>query len=712
MQYKDFEVTILPPREGEFPVRVRSPAGDDQGTFSLPFDEEGLADLSPESLGGRLFEALFSGQVRSLFDASLGMIRDRPDVGLRIKLCIDPEESPELARLAGLPWEYLYRRDTREFLSLSMHTPVVRYLEVPRPAEPLPLEKPLRILFVLASPRDQPPLRVEEEKGGISRALEQQRRAGQVEFEFVEGPDTATRLRRKLEEQAWHVVHFMGHGDFDPHSGKGQLCFEDQEGNTAPFSADKLMILLRDYPTVRLVFLNACRTAAMAGGGEQHDAFMGVASALVLGGVTAVIAMQFPISDQAARTFSEELYTQLARSRPVDEAVSRARQAVQIGLEGQEWGTPVLLMRSSDGRIFEPSPGSRQPDLSWVQATLPERDAVGVSRWLRAIQIRFDREMRPGEVSLSSSGPWFGLRRARVRYDTATRTFTFTRDNFLKPLPANTRIDFTMNEPGWGGNFQDRQGNVAPQDHFGFTTGTTLFSRRAALGIGLGLVLILAMVVIGLLAFRPRPSAYMELVLDNSNVAGQDGLSQIKDALRRELERSLPNSALALRIFGNECGQTQRLVDFRRGNAGQVAAALLGVRLVDHADLTEAIRQALDDVLRPGGRQPRAVVVITWGIEGCGSDLQAALKSYRQQLGSAVNLYLIGLGKASVEVDLPGVQSKLYERGEIEVELKRILAALEGGQMPGLLPTPARTPRLSPTPTHTPSVKPSPSPTP
>ena len=733
MEYKDFEIAILPPQEGRFPVRVRSPAGDDQGVFSLPFSQEELAQLQAdlgrlaacgpgqegllESLGGRLFEALFSGQVRSLFDASLGMIRSQPNVGLRVKLCMDPEESPEVARLAGLPWEYLYRHDTHEFLSLSVRTPLVRYLEVPRPAEPLPLEQPLRILFVLASPQDQPPLRVEEEKESINRALEQQRQAGKIEFEFVEGPDTATQLRRKLEGQACHVVHFMGHGDFDPQSGKGQLCFEDEEGSTALFSADKLMTLLRDSPTVRLVFLNACRTA------------MGIAPALVLGGVTAVIAMQFPISDEAARAFSKELYTQLARGRPVDEAVSGARKAVEArpGTEGQEWGTPVLLMRAPEGKIFDLPPESRPTEPSWVQATIPAQDAVGVSRWLRAIQIQFDRDMKPDRGSISGSRP-FGLRRARVSYEATTRTFTIHRDNAWRPLPANARLEFTLNEPGREESFfRDRAGNPAPQDRFGFTTGGALFPRQVVVGVGLLLVLLLATVGIALPAFRPRPSAYVELVLDNSNVAGQEGLSQIKEAVRQELERSLPNSALALRIFGSECGQTRRPVNFRRGNAGRVAAALLDVTLVDHADLTEAIRQALDDLLRQGGDQPRIVVVITWGREGCGNDLQAALESYRQQLGSRVNLYLIGLGKAATTIEMAGVQSHLFKREEVGVELGRIFAALEQGRMPGPLPpsmltmlTPTHTPGPTPpptrrpgsTPTLTPSATPSLTPTP
>ncbi len=364
-------------------------------------------------------------------------------------------------------------------------------------------------------------------------------------------------------------------------------------------------------------------------------------------------------------------------------------------------------------------PAAPVADLPRVQATVPEREAQNVSRWLRAIQIQFDRDMQPNESSIwSGPGGWFGLTKARVVYNATTRTFTITRDNALKPLPANTRINFVINEPGQPRYFRDLQGNVAQPDRFGFVTAAALFPPKVALGLGLGLVLLLAAVLIGIWAFRPRPSAYVELVLDNSDTAGLAGLDQVKDALRQEMERSLPNSALALRVFGAECGQTRRLVNFRRGNAGEVAAALLGVSVVDHADLTEAIRQALDDVLRQGGDQPRAVVVITWGAEDCKGNLQAALESYRQQLGSAVNLYLIGLGKSAMSIEVPGVQSSLFKKERVGTELRRIFSALEQGRVPDLLPLPTSTPSatptltLSPTPTPTNSATPTSSPSP
>jgi hypothetical protein len=88
--------------------------------------------------------------------------------------------------------------------------------------------------------------------------------------------------------------------------------------------------------------------------------------------------MQFAISEQAARVFSEELYRAVADGLPVDAAVSEARRAVSHAVSGIEWATPVLFMRAPDGRLFDvrqaaaESPARR---VSWWRAGV----ALGVA---------------------------------------------------------------------------------------------------------------------------------------------------------------------------------------------------------------------------------------------------------------------------------------------------------------------------------------------
>ena len=170
IEYEDFSLKIEPKRGEVYPVIVlRSPAGEGRSSFTLPFDPNEIGDIlfdlgrtvrsgggtprrevspaatstRPQQIGDQLFRTLFSGPTRSLLDRSLGMIHGQQR-GLRIKIHIDPEDH-SLAQLASLPWEFLYRKETRDFLNLSRFTPILRYLDVQRPDTPLPLELPLPI---------------------------------------------------------------------------------------------------------------------------------------------------------------------------------------------------------------------------------------------------------------------------------------------------------------------------------------------------------------------------------------------------------------------------------------------------------------------------------------------------------------------------------------------------------------------------------------
>ncbi|MEO1085994.1 MAG: CHAT domain-containing protein, partial [Acidobacteriota bacterium] len=109
------------------------------------------------------------------------------------------------------------------------------------------------------------------------------------------------------------------------------------------------------------------------------EPFAGVASALVLGGLPAVLAMQIPISDQAAIAFSRDFYAELAAGTTLDEALVEGRQAIEnTDSNSVEWGTPVLFLRVKDGNVFDraetpivehspdPAPPPQSPYRRWI----------------------------------------------------------------------------------------------------------------------------------------------------------------------------------------------------------------------------------------------------------------------------------------------------------------------------------------------------------
>lgn len=311
----------------------------------LTFTPTAQTSVPPETVvrevGKRLFEMVFAGDVATLWRRSLDAARHEGQ-GIRVRLRL---ETPSLH---ALPWELLYDPLQGAFLAVSTHTPLVRYLNIPQAAHATRVDEAVRMLVIIAAPHGTPALDVEREWRDIRTALAPLVEDGRLVLERLT-PPTPAALQAALRRSPYHIIHFIGHGDFD--GQQGVLLFEDEQGGARPLSAEHLTVLLGDErDALRLVVLNACRGAQTA----DADMFAGVAQKLVRRGVPAVIAMQFAITDTAAITFAREFYAALVDTGQVDQALAEARKAIYV-VDGNplEWATPVLFMRDSDGRLFE-----------------------------------------------------------------------------------------------------------------------------------------------------------------------------------------------------------------------------------------------------------------------------------------------------------------------------------------------------------------------
>jgi hypothetical protein len=293
-----------------------------------------------KTFGGKLFDALFCGDVRDLYHAASAEA-DSAGKGLRITLRLG--QAPDLS---NIPWEYLCEEG--RFLSVSERTPIVRYLDLTKAHTSLTLTPPLRIIGMVSSPSDVVELDVEEEKHRLEQALESLVKEGRVEIVWLERA-TLSALLEALERDDFHIFHFIGHGAFDAQLGDGVLLLEDERGRGKRVTGMKLGQLLADERTLRLAVLNACEGARA----DREDPFAGVAASLVKNEIPSVVAMQFEITDEAAIVFAGGLYGALARGSPVDAALASARKAIWADYNDIEWGTPVLFMRVPDGRIFD-----------------------------------------------------------------------------------------------------------------------------------------------------------------------------------------------------------------------------------------------------------------------------------------------------------------------------------------------------------------------
>ncbi len=377
MVYDDFVVQILPGPGDGFQVRAASGGAEVDGTLVVPAElatspwaprvlsgrdirpvssEAASPALGVREVGERLFQALFTAKILGLFDRSLPDPQREPGRGLRIRLKIDRR----LGMVLGLPWELLHVPNSRDFLGLGRRTPIIRSLDVPHFVEPVLPAVRLRILVIASNPTGYPALDLATERRHLE-AVAGWRRNLDIVFLPTAGREELREalLEARDQKDPFHVLHFMGHGSFLAEGGEGVLLFEKDDHFPEEITGESLAEEIKDFPSLRLVVLNACQTGQMTDR-SGLDPFAGVASALVLEGVPAVIAMRSRISDEAAITFSKTFYRRLVKGDPVDVAIAECRLAIRRKEEAEgEWGLLLAFLRGPVQPLFQVQPDPR-----------------------------------------------------------------------------------------------------------------------------------------------------------------------------------------------------------------------------------------------------------------------------------------------------------------------------------------------------------------
>jgi tetratricopeptide (TPR) repeat protein len=339
------------------------------------------AEQLVQQIGRQLFEALFTGPVYGTYRASLGVAQQR---GRRLRVVLRLT-APELA---ALPWETLFDPETGTYV--CRQEPLVRHVPAPYTPDPLEVRPPLRILGLVASPRGLPVLDVDAEKQHLAEALAEPIAAGLVELVWV-SEATWEGVHARLLAGEWHVLHFVGHGDYDTGTDEGVLALVGADGRADLIEAGRLADLLAEaQPTPRLVVLNSCSSGETG----AHDLFSGTAAVLVRSGISAVAAMQFTVSDTAAIAFARGFYTALARGRAVDEAARSGRISILGAPHTLEWITPVLYVRGEATHLFTVGAPSEPPRGQSPAVAAPSQPAGQRRAELRALFVEARAEMR------------------------------------------------------------------------------------------------------------------------------------------------------------------------------------------------------------------------------------------------------------------------------------------------------------------------------
>jgi len=314
------------------------------------------------------------------------------------------EADEAMTLLLALPWELLHD-DHNYLFQGEQSVRIRRQLPKGEGQEPFTTNPPVRIL--LLSPRPE-----KEGVGYIDHRLsarplvEALSPLGDLAQLTVLTPPTFPALVEELKRaQAagtpYHVVHFDGHGVYNPTHGLGQLVFEAPKDANTPGQREPELIDAAEIAKalhgvrVPLFILDACQSAV-----TEKDPTASVAGQLLAGGVASVIAMSHSVLVETAKRFVTAFYNSVLRGERIGQAMLAGQRALQRDtfraktfagdFHLQDWFVPVLYQEEFDPQLVAEVPAAEVQRQKAKEAVsrlgtlpaVPEQTFVGRSREL------------------------------------------------------------------------------------------------------------------------------------------------------------------------------------------------------------------------------------------------------------------------------------------------------------------------------------------
>lgn len=196
---------------------------------------------------------------------------------------------------------------------------------------------PLRVLTVIASPADAPPLDPASAWKAIEGSLEPVVALGQLVVERLAEPTEAA-LKARLAGAPVDVLHFIGHGRAQQAAKYATLAFHAADGRARNLTVQYLGTLLKAQPSLRLLVLQV---------GASDERFEGARDVPVDAGPEAIVTTaRFAPPLQAL--FVRRFYGLLAAGASVEEAVAQALDA--LATSGANVGADGIALRGA-GRL-------------------------------------------------------------------------------------------------------------------------------------------------------------------------------------------------------------------------------------------------------------------------------------------------------------------------------------------------------------------------
>ncbi|MCP4456840.1 MAG: tetratricopeptide repeat protein, partial [Cytophagales bacterium] len=342
-------------------------------TFQHPFDKQVLEDLRwyleeyisyPYGIASQRAERI-DRQLKEWGESLFQLVFPKESMAWEFwleatRLGLDQCEvgiSSEDTAVLNMPWELLYTPE-RQFLAPSLAGIYRSFSKQAIRAEWEMPQENLNILIVIARPYGEKDAGIKMIARPVLEAIKTIHK--QVNLKILR-PPTFDQFQQELNKHRgfYHIVHFDGHGDFDPDStgfqtrfgtelGQGVLIFETLDGFPHAVTAAEIAQGLENC-RVPIFLLNSCRS-----GQAGAQPYSSIAGQMVSLGAKCVVSMSYSVYFKTARYFIGRLYEQLFSGSNIASAVAagrrmlisdRQRPSPKGELSLQDWLVPVLYQQ-------------------------------------------------------------------------------------------------------------------------------------------------------------------------------------------------------------------------------------------------------------------------------------------------------------------------------------------------------------------------------
>ncbi|MEO5378680.1 MAG: AAA family ATPase [Magnetococcus sp. DMHC-6] len=256
--------------------------------------------------------------------------------------------------ILNLPWELLYPTDL-SYMGLSTQFAIRRFSNhkgKPLPRCLVPSPAPLRVLFIIATPSDQPVAELEAWQLGLLETVAPFATAEMAWF-LVDGGEWE-HLEVGVKKFQPHIVLMAG--SVLIRQSQGFFCFEEGRGQADPRSGAEIGRELFANSGVQMVLV----AARSSGQPPPTAALSSLCQQLVHHDVPVALTLPFDPEGLAKNGFLRHFLQQTLAGQTIDAALSMARSFsahVSVSIE-PVWSLPALFTATTQERLFNSTPNA------------------------------------------------------------------------------------------------------------------------------------------------------------------------------------------------------------------------------------------------------------------------------------------------------------------------------------------------------------------